>query len=182
MEFNGPSQKEFDAVARIGGRRALPVLSTGGLAGSDSPEYAGEDVTPVARKTNTFRIPSTPCKPKNRGIEGASSRASGSGGFAVRSLIPVFNGFSAAAERAQRLGGRYSVIQRKRKGSKVRVSKECAETKSGVPRKRPKSTDLVCTTECLSVKTVSRDNEQRAPRLSQRRKPCQEQCNSLPRL
>ena len=55
MEFNGPSQKEFDAVARIGGRRALPVLSTGGLAGSDSPEYAGEDVTPVARKTNTFR-------------------------------------------------------------------------------------------------------------------------------
>eukprot|EP00890_Picochlorum_soloecismus_P000393 jgi/Picsp_1/1354/NSC_04834-R1_---NA--- len=176
MEFNGPTQKEFDAVARIGGKRALPVLSTGRMAGRDSPEYPGEDVTPVARKTNSLKTPSTPCKPKNRGIEGASSRASGNGGFAVRSLIPVFNGFSAAAERAQRLGGRYSVIQRNRKGSKTRVSKECAGTRSSVSRKRVKEED------CLSVKTVSRGNEQRLPRLSQRRKSCQEQCNSLPRL
>lgn len=174
MEFNGPSQKEFDVAERIGDRCALPVLSTGRVAGRDSPEYTGEDVTPVARKTNSLKTPSTPCKPKNRGIEGASSRASGSGGFAVRSLIPVFNGFSAAAERAQKLGGRYSVIQRSRKRSNKRASKECPGSRSGCSRKRP-SED-----ECLSVKTVSRGNEH-LPR-SQRRKSCQEQCNSLPRL
>jgi hypothetical protein len=176
MEFNGPNEKEFDVAGRIGDRCSLPVLSTGRMAGRDSPEYAGEDVTPVARKTNSFKIPSTPCKPKNRGIEGASSRASGTGGLAVRSLIPVFNGFSAAAERAQRLGGRYSVIQKSRKGSSRRASKESPGSRIGDSRKRP-SED-----ESLSVKTISRGNEQRVSRLAQRQKLCKDQCNSLPRL
>ena len=58
--------------------------------------------------SKTPRMPSAPTK-RSIHHSGATSRSIESG--AARSLTPIFNGFAAAANRAQQLGGRFARVR-----------------------------------------------------------------------
>ena len=90
-----------------------------GKMGGKSPRSGktrAKDSTPDS-KIDSRGPPSTPCKPKLRSNTGDMIRRS-SLGSAVRSLTPLFNGFSAAQERASQLGGRFGTISRRSVGVK----------------------------------------------------------------
>lgn len=82
--------------------------------------------------------PSTPFKQRTRSNSGESVRGN-TFGSAVRSLTPLFNGFSAAQQRASQLGGRYGTLSRrsvniKKKQSDGRKRRVSAENSSGKKR------------------------------------------------
>jgi hypothetical protein len=78
--------------------------------GSATPVGRRQDTTPTS-KIDSKGPPATPCKPRRISEVGSGGRRSF--GSAARSLTPLFNGFSAAQQRAQQLGGRYGTISKR---------------------------------------------------------------------
>jgi len=64
------------------------------------------DSTPSSHNMGTPSLPSAPTKQRSHGSVTSRSIQGGT----PRSLIPVFNGFSAAAARANQLGGRFATL------------------------------------------------------------------------
>lgn len=88
--------------------------------GEKATPFRTRDSTPNS-KIDSRGPPCTPCKPKARSKLGETTRRNALGS-AVRSLTPLFNGFSAAQQRASQLGGRYGTISRRSLNMKKRRS------------------------------------------------------------
>jgi len=133
---------------------------------------AGEAATtPNNSRILSSECPFTPYKDRNlrRSATSKSTR-----GFAVRNLNPVFNGFSAAAERAQSLGGRFAVVARSKTGRPVKLG----ATKA---RKRRKIVEEDVSAG-LSVNTRSQCEDRRAVMYSPLYNPNREDKKKPPRV
>jgi hypothetical protein len=141
-------------------------------AAPDSHADAGVEVdvdaTPSSQHIGSqTTAPDAPTK----GTSSATSKAAPSA--AVRSLIPIFSGFTAAALRANQLGGRFmmlrpqaaAVARMQGQMAEAPVASPAARAVDPAPRKRPRQPDADCVTPTASgpasVGTASRGMEPR---------------------
>jgi hypothetical protein len=75
----------------------------------ERPAPPGAGATPGSQLPGTPRA--APPAPTKSHTSGGTSASRGATSAAVRSLIPVFNGFTAAARRANQLGGRFATLR-----------------------------------------------------------------------
>lgn len=129
------------------------------IPGEDDELTPSESTPPSQERTP--RMP--PPAPSKSTSNGSFSSRRARGNSAVRSLTPVFNGFAAAATRANQMGGRFATLrppaaaiakmQRQMSGSML----ETASQPSSATRKRPREDG----DGTHSVRTASRGKEPR---------------------
>ncbi|WPT16913.1 hypothetical protein PSENEW3_00004920 [Picochlorum sp. SENEW3] len=126
-----------------------------------SPERGGEEsreeVTPNS-KIETRNPPRTPYKPRKKSLRSSD----GSVRSASKSLAPLF---SAAAKRAQVLGGRFGMIsKRSKRRMDALEKKKCTDTRgkdTGVEKRRKREADEEENCSHITVHTAPQNKERR---------------------